>query len=63
MLFQVITEKEIKQTRDNTTSGKLYFWIEEIAGTMEAINVQSWSELAEEGEYYEGENFEIIRID
>lgn len=62
-MFQVITEKEIKQTRDNTTSGNLYFWIEEISGTAEAVNVQSWSELATVGDIYEGENFEVICID
>lgn len=62
-MFQVITEKEIRQTKDNTTSGNLYFWIEEIAGTLEAIEVQSWSELATVGDYYEGEHFEVICID
>ena len=62
-MFQVITEKEIRQTRDNSTSGNLYFWIEEIAGTLEAIEVQSWSELATVGDYYEGENFKVICID
>lgn len=62
-MFQVITEKEIRQTKDNSTSGILYFWIEEIDGTMEAINVQSWSEIATVGDIYEGEHFEVICID
>jgi hypothetical protein len=62
-MFQVITKNEIRQTRDNSTSGTLFYWIEEIAGTLEAINVQSWSELADVGDYYEGECFEIICID
>ncbi len=61
-MFQVITEKKIRKTNDTSTGGKLYLWIKEIAGTEEAINVQNWSELATDGDYYEGENFEVIRI-
>lgn len=59
-LFQVIEKKRIRQTRDNDSLGVLVKWITEIAGEKEAIEVQGWSELCEDGEYYEGENFEII---
>lgn len=59
-LFQVITEKEIRQTRDNGSMGILVNWISELVGMEEAMNVQGWSEICYDGEYYEGENFEII---
>ena len=58
-MFQVVEKNRIRQTRDNGTCGNLFYWIEEIAGTEEAINVQSWSELATTGECYEGENFKV----
>lgn len=63
MLFQVIEEKRIRQTSDNDSLGILVKWITEIAGECEAMEVQGWSELADVGECYEGEEFEVIRID
>lgn len=58
--FEVITKTRVRHTHDNSQTGRLFCWIKEAAGTEEAINAQSWSELCEIGEYYEGENFEII---
>lgn len=58
--FEVSTKGRVRYTTDNSQIGTLFSWIEEIAGTEEAINAQCWSELCEEGEYYNGENFEII---
>lgn len=58
--FEVIAKNRVRHTYDNSQTGTLFCWIEEVAGTEEAINAQSWSELCEIGEYYEGENFEII---
>lgn len=62
-MFQVIEKKRIRQTRDNNSLGILVDWITEIAGEQQAIEVQSWSELADIGDYYEGENFEVICIE
>lgn len=56
----MIEEKKIRQTRDNDSIGILVNWITEIAGIEEANNVQGWSEICEDGEYYEGEHFEVI---
>lgn len=61
-MFQVITEKEIYQTRDNSSMGILVKWIERLAGIEEAMNVQGWSELSYAGEEYEGENFKVRNI-
>lgn len=58
--FQVIEEKRIRTTKDSDSLGTLVNWITEIAGEKEAIEVQGWTEICEDGEYYEGENFEII---
>lgn len=63
MLFQVIEEKRIRQTSDNGSLGVLVDWVTEIAGEYEAMEVQGWSELAYVGECYEGEGFEVVRID
>lgn len=59
-LFQVIEKKQIRQTRDNSGLGILVKWITEIVGIEEAMKVQGWSEICDDGEYYEGEHFEVI---
>ena len=56
-LFQLIEEHQIRQTTDFIC--KLFDWIEEIAGTEEAINVQSWCEFASFDEIYQGEGFKV----
>ena len=61
--FQFIAEGKIAITEDNSQTGTLFGWVERIAGTLEAMNAQGWSEVCEPGEYYEGENFEIICLD
>lgn len=61
--FQVITNNKVRTTSDNGSLGTLVDWITEIAGIEEAIEVQGWSEICYIGEYYNGENFEVICLD
>jgi hypothetical protein len=61
--FQVINNNNIRTTSDNGSLGTLVNWITEIAGIEMAIEVQGWSEICVIGEYFEGENFEVICIE
>lgn len=60
IMFQFIHGKRIAATSDNSQCGRLFDWVEKVAGTEAAIDAQGWSELCEIGEIYEGENFEIV---
>lgn len=62
-LFQVIEETQIRQTRDNSTTGILVDWIEKIAGMETAVNVQGWSELCYIGECYKGDGFKVVCLE
>ena len=52
-----------KITENNKPLGTLYNWVKQVEGDSRAKDVQKWSETCEQGSYYNGEKFEIIRID
>lgn len=51
-----------KTTENNKPFGTLYKWVQKVEGDSRAKDVQKWSETCGDGDYYNGENFEIIRI-